>query len=46
MESGRHGSPTLCFCSRIGGERELMVPPLFGCIGILNAMQSFVQVFP
>jgi hypothetical protein len=23
-----------------------MVPPLLGCTGILNAMQSFMQVFP
>jgi len=46
MEGGRCGSPTACFCSPIGGRREVMVPPLLGCTGILNAMQSFMQVFP
>jgi hypothetical protein len=44
MEGGRCGSPTACFCSRVSGRREVMVPPLFGCTCILNAVQSFMQV--
>jgi hypothetical protein len=42
---GEHGSPALCFCSRIHGKRQNTVPLLSGCIGILRSMRSR-QVFP
>jgi hypothetical protein len=46
MERERRGSSAACFCSRIGGGRELTVPSLSGCAGILNAIQPFMQVSP
>jgi len=46
MESGRRGSLTPFYCSRVSGRRVQVVPLLFGYTGILNAMESFMQVFP
>ena len=43
---GTCGSPTPCFCSRIDGERQRMVPLLSGCDRHPYTRQPFRQVFP